>query len=177
MHALRLLALRAHVLCCHGSDVFHTLVSCNSHVASSPSIRITTLATRTMRSFVRHTDLRNQLGRATSMEAGEAVAAELKRRLMEAEARGDEMGRPKQTVQAQSGPHTVPPYWICQPRVRDLEKDARTNEEDRKRSAEAAAAKAAKRAAKKARLDTAAAETDATSPTVPPPIAVGAAAP
>ena len=130
-----------------------------------------------MRSFVRHTDLRNQLGRATSMEAGEAVAAELKRRLMEAEARGDEMDRPKQTVQAQSGPHTVPPYWICQPRVRDLEKDARTNEEDRKRSAEAAAAKAAKRAAKKARLDTAAAETDATSPTVPPPIAVGAAAP
>jgi hypothetical protein len=83
------------------------------------------------------------------METGEAVAAELKKRLIEAEARGDESDIAHGTHAAKSGPHEVLPYWICQPRVRDLEKDQRVMAESQVKCAELATAKAAARALKK----------------------------
>jgi len=95
----------------------------------------------------RHIDIRNNLGRCNSLAEGEAVAAELKARLIAAEERGDEADQEPVIHHTQSGPRKVAPYWVCQPRVRDLEKDKRVVQEVK---AQGAAAKAASKAAKAA---------------------------
>ena len=90
------------------------------------------------------------------MQQGEELAAELKQRLIEAEAKGLAEGadpglKPK-VHEAKSGSRVAPPYWICQPRVRDLEKDQRVMAEARARDAEShEERKAAKKAAKLAK--------------------------
>lgn len=74
-------------------------------------------------------DLRNRLGGdSKSWEALDPIVAEMKQRLIAAEeaavADGTAAAAPR-THHAASGDRVAPPYWICQPKVRDLDKDKR----------------------------------------------------